>query len=93
MCPRRVAFRGACRTPAVPRRDAVEAARRKVDANQPELSIAGQRADLPPRLVTQALLTEAQGDRLLLQFIDHRQNVDEADVARVLDAARGLVDS
>jgi hypothetical protein len=43
--------------------------------------------------VTQALLAEAQGDRLLLQFTDHRQNVDEADVTRVLDAARELVDS
>lgn len=41
--------------------------------------------------VTQALIAEAQGDRLRLQITDHRQNVDEADVNRVIDTARELV--
>lgn len=41
--------------------------------------------------VTQALIAEAQGDRLLLQITDHRQNVDEADVERVIASARDLL--
>jgi hypothetical protein len=41
--------------------------------------------------VTHALIAEAQGDRLLLQITDHRQNVDDADVDRVIDAARDLM--
>jgi hypothetical protein len=42
--------------------------------------------------VTQVLLAEAQGDRLLLQITDHRQNVDDADVDRLIRTARDLVD-
>ncbi len=43
--------------------------------------------------VTQVLVAEAQGDRLRLEISDHRQNVDEADVERVVRAARELVES
>jgi hypothetical protein len=43
--------------------------------------------------VTQLLIAEAQGDRLLLQITDHRQNVDDADVQRVIASARDLVGS
>jgi hypothetical protein len=41
--------------------------------------------------VTQVLVAEAQGDRLLLEISDHRQNVDEADVERVIRAANELI--
>ena len=34
--------------------------------------------------VTELLIAEAQGDRLRLQIADHRQNVPDEDVARIL---------
>ncbi len=38
--------------------------------------------------VNQILIAQTQGDRLLLQITDHRQNVEQADVEAVLDTVR-----